>query len=619
MTIRFHDLVQASSAPKNADRVERSSDPTHAPDHELRGTRSERFLGTLLNRRRTPHVQASRRTFLRGALTAASAGAAATATLVGPTRSLSAQTSVPVRGQYPRKIISGCDPLHSTHDCRPGCGETPTCNHLGCCDGEGWFRNQPAQGFQPLDTSYCSVVGAPVFADGWLWEYYPDLAGADANGPCAHCKRLVFRCHDGAVYNPSSGVWEPMICRAEVECDPSDIYDRPAGQPVPTVVPTAVPPTPAPVPTPAPLDIAGELEVLLDDSNGQVTVSGWAYPVDGGALEIHVLLDGELWATTAPTQRRRDIEAAQPQAGCCSGFTAVLNGVPAGTHVIEVRGHRGDRDARLATADLTIEESPSPGTTAPLPGTPGIPSPVASASDLKPVGGIDALLQGRLGGAFASGWAGDNDSTLGPFVVASVDGKEVASTRPNLPRPDVAAMFPSFGATSGWSMNIPFAEAGTGQVCISVVDPHDGSQRLLGCRSIAAPATFDEVPISRLTGGDRSDAPTIGPVAPSSIIGALESATSTAAGRVTVRGWACDQADPSRTLRIRLRAGNEEPVSVEPSLDRPDVAAALGASGAHGWVATLPAQPGRNLIEAAAVDRSGAVLAHLGMLEHVVA
>lgn len=598
--MRYAELVSAEHRPAGAKPANRTAAGTVA-DLDAGRAGTGRFLHTLAQSRRSRLVHSDRRSFLRGSLTALSAAAAAGATAFGPARKVASQPGdLTMSGEFPYRIISGCDPSHADHNCRPGCGPPPTCNHQGCCDDTGWFHNDPAAGFKLLPGE-CGPYGpnASLTGDGWIWEYRPDLSPSSAEIPCQHCSRIAFRCHDGAMLDPGSGVWSPVICRTEVACDPTVLPQTDVDETVDEQQP-----------------ITGQIESIIDASNGLVTVSGWVRFPTAVPIGWRLAVDGVTVGQGTAGEPRPDLAASSDQAGCCHGFSTALTDVAPGRRVVTLFGGFEDRWKTIATVDLTVsapvgsDQGDQTSVGSGRGSDPLIAPPVTAQTRSRPRGALEVLRAGGDGGAFASGWAGDADAGTGLRIVATVDGVDAAVTRPDLPRVGFgqswnSATRPELGRRPGFVISVPFGRAGTHDVCILAVDPLDGARHLLGCRSINAPASPDQPG----TGFTRQSASALAaPSAPAgspAIVGAVTNATSGAPGTITITGWAAQPADPLRKVDIDLVVNGVSTGTARADQASPALDPLLGASSQSGFVVSSQAPRGEALVELWAVGPNG--------------
>ncbi|MDG6106702.1 hypothetical protein Daura_29050 [Dactylosporangium aurantiacum] len=119
------------------------------------------------------------------------------------------------------------------------------------------------------------------------------------------------------------------------------------------------------------------------------------------------------------------------------------------------------------------------------------PDPDPGPIDTPPRGALDSVaFTGN--GARVTGWAADGDSAAPLQVHVYVDGAFAGAAVADTYRPDVAAVYPYFGAWRGYDAVVP-ARPGTHTVCtyaINVQPPNTSpaGNRQLGCRSYDVPA-----------------------------------------------------------------------------------------------------------------------------------
>lgn len=107
----------------------------------------------------------------------------------------------------------------------------------------------------------------------------------------------------------------------------------------------------------------------------------------------------------------------------------------------------------------------------------GSPGPQGAS----PVGHLDGM-SGVPGGAQMTGWTIDPDTTGPIYAWVTVDGVG-RHLYANLSRPDVAAAFPGYGPSHGFSGMVP-ASAGSHTVCVTASNVGPGSHTPLGCRVV---------------------------------------------------------------------------------------------------------------------------------------
>lgn len=99
-----------------------------------------------------------------------------------------------------------------------------------------------------------------------------------------------------------------------------------------------------------------------------------------------------------------------------------------------------------------------------------------------PVGSLDSL-EGGTASVTASGWAKDLSSEVPPNVRLTV-GATSRTVTANLPRPDVAAVYPTYGATTGFAATASGVPPGEQMACVTIEDVDGGGSSNLGCRRV---------------------------------------------------------------------------------------------------------------------------------------
>ena len=194
---------------------------------------------------------------------------------------------------------------------------------------------------------------------------------------------------------------------------------------------------------------------------GSVTVSGWAIdPNVPDPIGVAVYVDGQFALNATANSSRPDVGAAYPSYGANHGFSASVNAA-AGSHTVCVYGLNtgpGDTNPRLGCRTVVV--------------------PTAN-----PIGNLDGVSGGK-GSLTASGWTLDPNTTASIPVAIYVDGKFAVQQTASVSRPDVAAVYPAFGANHGFSTSVNVA-AGTHTVCAFGINSGAGdTNTLLGCRSV---------------------------------------------------------------------------------------------------------------------------------------
>jgi hypothetical protein len=160
----------------------------------------------------------------------------------------------------------------------------------------------------------------------------------------------------------------------------------------------------------------------------------------------------------------------------------------------------------------------------------------------------------RLAKLRIGGWAIDPDATQPTSIHVYVDGVGHVLTADGS-RPDVAAVFPAYGANHGFSETIPLTP-GTHSLCVYAINQGLGTNTPYGCRSIVVGAS---------------------PVGWLDVVG-------TSLGTLRVRGWAIDP-ETTAPLDVHLYVdGRGRALTASDS--RPDVDAYFGYGAAHGFDTT---------------------------------
>ena len=308
----------------------------------------------------------------------------------------------------------------------------------------------------------------------------------------------------------------------------------------------------------------GSLEVVsLGDS--EVNVTGWALDPDTAApISVHVYVGSDGTALTA-NKERTDVSGAYPGYGAAHGFTASLAAKPGKQDVCAYAINTGPGGHSLiGCKSLTVPQ----------------PTPTIPEQGRAPIGNIDSAVP-STDGITVSGWAIDPDTAAPISVHVYVDSSGVALMA-DQPRPDVAAVYPAYGAGHGYVQKIP-AGAGKHSVCAYAINAGPGGNTLVGCKSVVVPAPNNAVQ-------ELGRAP----------IGNLE-AVSVGQGGLTVSGWALDPDSVApNTVHIYV---DEIGSAITADSERPDIAVVYPAYGsAHGYSAVVAAAPGPHTVCAYSIN-----------------
>jgi len=598
--VRFTELVGFDRRPDQALAAVRTPVDTDSYLNELADEpRNNGFVTGIVDARRGRRMKASRRGFLRGTIAALAAGTAATtAGLFGPARRVEAQGGVV--GTYPRRILQFCPPYNSGDNCQPGCGSSPICTD--CCGADGFFRNDPANGY----SLYAGGCGDGDIADGWIWRY---------SGKCGNCAEIEYRCSDGYVQTDTGPA--PFICRFVTDCVPLADGEQP-GEALPDAArDTNWRP-------------AGALEVAVDQG-GSVAISGWIADGSGVPVQMRIRANNSIVHLGVAGLSRPDIASRVSGAGTNVGFSVSFPIEP-GEYEFCVDALQGVLNANIGCVRLnvgsggsvrgsgttgSISPAPTPASSGdaddgddsaeptatpeatPTPGEVVVPTPGA-ASESAAHGAVMVVRRSDAATGFVSGWAGDADTDEPVFIEVTVDGEVASTTRTDLPRSDVARAFGLHPAT-GFAVSFPLP-AGSAEICVEAVSPDDGARTPLGCRRLG-PDPDPAVAEASVDDDGRPQASGSPTPAPSVVYGEIDS-VDTPAGGVVVNGWCFDPNDRSRTITVTASAGDTS-ARTENDLPSPQIGSRYGTTEPCGFEIELPLASGSHEIVVEA-DAGGA-------------
>jgi len=312
-------------------------------------------------------------------------------------------------------------------------------------------------------------------------------------------------------------------------------------------------------------DPYGVIDTALAVGPGRLKVSGWAIDPNGVTpTQVVARINGVDTVVTA-NQNRPDL--GNPNGlGNLHGYTATVQ-VPTGGNVQVCMG---------------AENSIGPGSSASL-GCRTVALPGGS-----PLGVVDTAV-GGIGSISVTGWVVDPDTAAAIDVHVYVDGVGRLAIRANGTRNDVAAGFPGYRPTRGYSGSVSIG-GGAHTVCVYGINVGVGNHSLLGCRVV------------QVAGG--------------SPFGALDTVTYEN-GSLRVTGWAVDP-DTVSSIPVHVYVQGQG-YAVTASGNRPDIAGGLPAYGAaHGFDNRLPAPEGRQTVCAYAINVGVGNHSLLGCREVVV-
>jgi subtilisin family serine protease len=202
----------------------------------------------------------------------------------------------------------------------------------------------------------------------------------------------------------------------------------------------------------------GALDAVVP-TYGAVQVVGWAIDPDTtGPIDVHVYVDGAGVPLRAG-DTRPDLGVQFPGFGSAHGFNGLVAASP-GSHRVCAYGIDSDGVANTTLGCTTVT----------------VPQP-------SPFGAVDVAR--RVGDAVeVAGWVIDPDTASSIDVHVYVDGRLISVALADTERLDVAAVQPSSGATHGFGLAVPVT-AGARTVCVYGINVGDGTNALIGCRSIA--------------------------------------------------------------------------------------------------------------------------------------
>jgi cell wall-associated NlpC family hydrolase len=205
-------------------------------------------------------------------------------------------------------------------------------------------------------------------------------------------------------------------------------------------------------------------------SGNVVSYRGWvADPSSAGTVRVMAVIDVTPAASVLANQTRLDVARVYPTYGPSRGFAGSFT-MPAGLHrLCFVAGNLG------VGSDTTLWC-----TTLRVPVVAG--SKVLGPATARPFGAFDSFGYGAAG-LSVRGWTTDPDTTAPIQLDVTVNGQSYGSGLANQYRPDVAAVYPAFGASHGYQLTVPVTlSPGNYQFCVVGVNDAAGGNTILGCR-----------------------------------------------------------------------------------------------------------------------------------------
>ncbi|MDQ1485882.1 MAG: hypothetical protein QOJ62_1575, partial [Actinomycetota bacterium] len=204
----------------------------------------------------------------------------------------------------------------------------------------------------------------------------------------------------------------------------------------------------------------GRLDAVVPVPGG-VILWGWSIDPDTRTADsVAISVDGREATRLTANLARPDVQGVYPAYGVAHGFATFL-AVSGGAHTVCANGINvaaGSANPQLGCHAVSV-----------LAGN--------------PIGRLE--FAGAAGGTLSLwGWAIDPDVTTPVAVHVYVDGHLATILAANANRPDVAKLYPSYGAAHGYQVQLPVA-AGTHSVCTYAINVAAGSTNSqLGCRSV---------------------------------------------------------------------------------------------------------------------------------------
>jgi hypothetical protein len=293
---------------------------------------------------------------------------------------------------------------------------------------------------------------------------------------------------------------------------------------------------------------------LLELRGNQTHIAGWAIDRDAinGVVAIYASDNsrwGIVWHTAGlANQSRPDVARAFNFMGNF-GYDFTVPWTGPGPHEIcltAINIGRGTGNQSLGCRTVTVPE---------------------------PTGSLDRAAKTASGQIAVGGWAADPaspgvraDVHIYVFAPKATNGTAITT---GVYRPDVGRAVPWAGNNTGFSAEVPNMGSGDNQVCafaVNVLPPQ--TNPLIGCRTVRIPY---------------------------SPVGTIDSIDVTGTS-ATVSGWAYDPTTPQDSIPVRISVTPGGSSAFTANDPRPDVNAALGITGQHGFSRVVRLSPGYNSI-----------------------
>ncbi|PRZ44362.1 hypothetical protein CLV47_101488 [Antricoccus suffuscus] len=308
----------------------------------------------------------------------------------------------------------------------------------------------------------------------------------------------------------------------------------------------------------------GALQSSSHDSNGNITVGGWAVdmstPVDPVTLMITV--NGQAVAFLYANQPKPEL--AYYGIPGDHGFSVTVKGVVNGPNTVCAYAFNtlGGSDILTGCATESVQ----------LPGS--------------PQGSLDSLTADNAGNVAVKGWVWDVSSPTAPVtVMLTVDGNVSAYFYASDPKPELAHY--GIPGDHGANYTLRPGTQGATQVCMYAFNIGAGGDILVGCKSVWV-------------------------VPPGSPIGSVQSITTGSAGSITVQGWAWDSDVPINPVALMITTDGIPTAFLYADQSLPNLTA-YGIPGRHGFAYTFaPKKLGANQVCVYAVNQGAGADVLLG-------
>ncbi|WP_066515807.1 GH25 family lysozyme [Curtobacterium ammoniigenes] len=302
----------------------------------------------------------------------------------------------------------------------------------------------------------------------------------------------------------------------------------------------------------------GSLDVVSTTPTS-ISVGGWALdPNTASSITLEVSINAST-STLLANGTRTDIARSFPGFGAAHGFAGTYPETP-GSYTVCAYG--------VDTTTLSASQIGCKNVT------------IANAA---PVGSLDVLTATSTG-ITAGGWALDPNTTGSIQIRLTVDGSTTQNATASTRRDDIAAAYPGYGSSHGFSATITTAP-GTHQICLSAVDSTTQALSPLGCKTAS-----------------------VANLAP---IGSFDTVSGSNSA-ITVAGWAIDP-NTIDSITITATVDGGSPQVAPANTTRIDAGLANPGYGSwHGFSTALSAAPGSHTVCVTANDTSGGPGTNLG-------